>query len=59
LFCCARNDAGGMTRVLKPAQQTGYGGYAGFFADPDGSVWEAGVAPRIEVGDDKRMHLPD
>jgi len=47
-----------MTRVLKPAQQTGYGGYAGFFADPDGSVWEAGVAPRIEVGDDKRMHLP-
>jgi predicted lactoylglutathione lyase len=45
--------------LLKPAQSTDYGGYAGYFADPDGHVWEAVVAPHIVVGDDKRVHLPD
>jgi len=45
--------------LLKPARATDYGGYAGYFADPDGHVWEAVVAPGIEVGDDRRVHLPD
>jgi predicted lactoylglutathione lyase len=45
--------------LLKPAYTTEYGGYAGFFADPDGHAWEVVVAPRIEVGDDRRVHLPD
>jgi catechol 2,3-dioxygenase-like lactoylglutathione lyase family enzyme len=45
--------------LLKPAHLTDYGGYAGYFADPDGHVWEIVVAPRIEVGDDRRVHLPD
>lgn len=27
-------------RVLKPAQPTFWGGYAGYFADPDGHPWE-------------------
>jgi uncharacterized protein len=45
--------------LLKPAQKTDYGGYGGYFADPDGHVWEAVVAPGIEVGDDRRLHLPD
>ena len=44
---------------LKPARATDYGGYGGYFADPDGHVWEAVVAPGIEVGDDRRVHLPD
>jgi catechol 2,3-dioxygenase-like lactoylglutathione lyase family enzyme len=26
--------------ILKPAQETFYGGYAGYFQDPDGHVWE-------------------
>jgi catechol 2,3-dioxygenase-like lactoylglutathione lyase family enzyme len=26
--------------VVKPAQATFYGGYAGYFRDPDGHVWE-------------------
>ena len=26
--------------VIKPAQDTFYGGYAGYFRDPDGHVWE-------------------
>lgn len=27
-------------RIIKPAQDTFYGGYAGYFSDPDGHVWE-------------------
>lgn len=45
--------------LLKPAHQTGYGGYSGYFADPDGHPWEVVVAPGIEVGEDRRVHLPD
>jgi uncharacterized protein len=45
--------------LLKGAQPTAYGGYAGYFADPNGHTWEIVVAPGIEVGDDRRVHLPD
>src|SRR5476649_1791676 len=30
--------------LLKPAHQTDYGGYSGYFADPDGHHWEVVVA---------------
>jgi catechol 2,3-dioxygenase-like lactoylglutathione lyase family enzyme len=46
-------------RLLKAAHKTDYGGYSGYFADPDGHPWEVVVAPNIEVGDDRRVHLPD
>lgn len=26
--------------IVKPAQETFWGGYAGYFQDPDGHVWE-------------------
>jgi catechol 2,3-dioxygenase-like lactoylglutathione lyase family enzyme len=45
--------------LLKAAHTTDYGGYSGYFADPDGHPWEVVVAPNIEVGDDGRVHLPD
>ena len=44
---------------LNPAQPTSYGGYCGYFADPDGHAWEVVVAPGFEVGDDRRVTLPD
>lgn len=31
--------------ILKPAQPTFWGGYAGYFQDPDGHVWEAVYNP--------------
>ena len=46
-------------KLLRSAEATDYGGYRGYFADPDGHVWEAVVAPGIEVGDDGRVHLPE
>jgi uncharacterized protein len=45
--------------LLKPAQKTDYGGYSGYFADPDNHPWEVVLAPGIEVGEDRRVHLPD
>jgi len=45
--------------LLRPAHTTDYGGYSGYFGDPDNHPWEVVVAPGIEVGDDRRVHLPD
>jgi predicted lactoylglutathione lyase len=45
--------------LLKLPHKTDYGGYSGYFADPDGHPWEVVVAPNIEVGEDQRIHLPD
>jgi predicted lactoylglutathione lyase len=45
--------------LLKPAHTTDYDGYSGYFGDPDNHPWEVVVAPGIEVGDDRRVHLPD
>jgi uncharacterized glyoxalase superfamily protein PhnB len=32
-------------RIVKPAQKTFYGGYAGYFQDPDGHLWEVAFNP--------------
>jgi catechol 2,3-dioxygenase-like lactoylglutathione lyase family enzyme len=45
--------------LLKSAHTTDYGGYSGYFADPDNHPLEVVVAPGIEVGEDRRVHLPD
>ena len=45
--------------LLKSAHRTDYGGYSGYFADPDNHPWEVVVAPGIDVGEDRRVHLPD
>ncbi len=37
--------AGG--RIVKPAQQADWGGYSGYFADPDGFLWEVAWNPRF------------
>ena len=37
-------EAAGAT-VLKPAAKTSWGGYAGYFADPDGHPWEVAWNP--------------
>ena len=31
--------------ITRPAAETSYGGYAGYFADPDGHVWEVAHNP--------------
>jgi hypothetical protein len=45
--------------LLKHAQKTSFGGYSGYFADPDGHAWEAVRAPSFEFTPDGRVTLPD
>jgi uncharacterized protein len=33
--------------VVKPAQKTFWGGCAGYFADPDGHLWEVAFNPAL------------
>ncbi len=33
--------------IVKPAQETFWGGYAGYFQDPDGHLWEAVWNPHL------------
>ena len=35
-------------KIVKPAQATFYGGYAGYFQDPDGHLWEVAFNPGFE-----------
>lgn len=35
-------------RIVKPAHKTFYGGYAGYFQDPDGHVWEVAFNPGFD-----------
>lgn len=36
--------------IVKPGQPTEWGGYAGYFADPDGHLWEVACNPHFWVG---------
>lgn len=49
-------QAGGA--LLKPAQAAEWGGYSGYFADPDGHPWEVAWNPFF-VLEDGRLVLPD
>ena len=37
--------------IVKTAQPTFYGGYAGYFQDPDGHLWEVAWNPQWQVKD--------
>jgi predicted lactoylglutathione lyase len=49
--------AGG--EVTKTPSDTFYGGYAGYFRDPDGHVWEVAHNPGFMLGADGSLTLPD
>ena len=36
-------------KIIKPAGDTFWGGYAGYFQDPDGHVWEIAWNPEVEI----------
>ena len=45
--------------VTKDPTETFYGGYAGWFRDPDGHVWEVAHNPGFTLGADGALTLPD
>lgn len=44
--------------VVKAPLATTWGGYSGYFADPDGHVWEVAHNPGWPIGPDGRPQLP-
>ena len=48
--------AGG--RIVKPAQKAFWGGWYGYFADPDGNIWEVAHNPAFPIDAEGRISLP-
>jgi predicted lactoylglutathione lyase len=45
-------------RLLKPGQKTFWGGYSGYFSDPDGHIWEVAHNPFMPLDENGRVTLP-
>ena len=45
--------------MVKPGADTFWGGYAGYFRDPDGHLWEVAWNPGFELAEDGSITLPD
>ena len=46
-------------RILQPAREVFWGGYSGYFSDPEGHVWEVAHNPFWPLDDEGRPTLPD
>jgi catechol 2,3-dioxygenase-like lactoylglutathione lyase family enzyme len=44
-------------QVIKPAERAPWGGFSGYFADPDGHPWEVAFNPNFPIGDDGRVTI--
>ncbi len=44
--------------LLKPAEDAFWGGYSGYFADPDGFAWEVAWNPGFPIAPDGSIHIP-
>jgi len=43
--------------ILKPARDASWGGYSGYFADPDGFAWEVAWNPSWRLSQDGSIHV--
>ena len=57
-FLLAEAVSAGAT-LVKPAQQVFWGGYSGYFADPDGFLWEVAWNPHFPIAADGSIQIPD
>ncbi len=55
--CLAAAVAAGAT-LVKPAGDADWGGYHGYFADPDGHLWEVAWNPFVALDPDGGFRLP-
>jgi len=53
----AEAEAAG-ARILKAAEEAFWGGYSGYFADPDGFAWEVAWNPFFAIAEDGSLRLP-
>ncbi len=45
-------------RIVKAATRAEWGGYSGYFADPDGHLWEIAYAPGFPLDESGRIEIP-
>jgi predicted lactoylglutathione lyase len=46
-------------KVVKPAQEAFWGGYSGYFSDPDGFLWEVAWNPFFPIAEDGSIRIPE
>jgi catechol 2,3-dioxygenase-like lactoylglutathione lyase family enzyme len=49
---------GAGAKIVKPPHKVFWGGYSGYFADPDGHLWEVAHNPFFPIDESGRIHLP-
>lgn len=49
-------NAGGA--IIKPAERTSWGGFSGYFTDPDGHPWEVAYIPYFPLSKDGVLEIP-
>lgn len=46
-------------KLVKPAQEAFWGGYSGYFSDPDDFLWEVAWNPSFSIAEDGSIRLPN
>jgi len=46
-------------RLMKAAEDAFWGGYSGYFADPDGFLWEVAWNPFFPIAEDGSIKIPN
>jgi predicted lactoylglutathione lyase len=54
----AEAEASG-AKIRKPAQEAFWGGYSGYFSDPDGFLWEVAWNPDFAMAEDGSIRIPN
>jgi catechol 2,3-dioxygenase-like lactoylglutathione lyase family enzyme len=50
---------GAGAKLVKAAQEAFWGGYSGYFSDPDGFLWEVAWNPFFPIAENGSLQLPD
>ena len=45
--------------IVKPAEEAFWGGYSGYFSDPDRFLWEVAWNPGFAIAEDGSLRIPD
>lgn len=55
---CSRGRKAAGGTLVRPARDASWGGYSGYFADPDGVLWEVAWNPGFALLPDGSLRLP-
>lgn len=47
-----------VAKLVKAAEKVFWGGYSGYFSDPDGHLWEVAHNPHVKITKDGHIELP-